>query len=107
MEKISKTAAIKVARKAVGQIIRRSNSDYVFYAPYYDHKPAGPSVELQACTYTAAKAKRTQKTADVALALMGHSKAVVFVGEDANNVQELVNAGIVQAAAGYPLYIPF
>lgn len=99
---LSKTAAIKAARKAVGHINRRSGTDYVFYAPYHDAQPAGPSTELQANTYPQAVQRRTQKVADVALALMGHSRAFVFAGEDGTTVEQLVATGIAQAAQGYP-----
>lgn len=99
---ISKTAAIKAARHAVGSIIRRSSTDYVIYAPYYDADPSGPSTELKASTYPQARQRRTQKVADVALALMGHQKAVVTVGEDGDTVEQLIAAGIEQARQGYP-----
>lgn len=99
---LSKTAAIKSSRKAVGHIIRRSNTDYVFYAPYYNSDLAGPSTELQASSYPQALLRRTQKIADIALKQMGHSRAVVFAGEDGTTVEQLVAAGIAQAAQGYP-----
>lgn len=98
----SKTAAIKAARRAVGDINRRSSTDYVIYAPYYDADPSGPSTELQANSYPQALQRRTQKVADVALALMGHQRAMVIVGEDGNTVEQLVAAGIEQARQGYP-----
>ncbi len=99
---LSKTAAIKAARKAVGQITRRGQHDYVIYAPYYDAQPDGASTELKASTYPQAVQRRTQKVADVALALMGHSRAMVEAGEDGATVEQLVAIGIAQAAQGYP-----
>lgn len=101
---MSKTAAIKAARKAVGHIIRRSSSDYVIYAPYYDAQLDGPSTELQANTYPQAMLRRTQKVADVALEQMGHGRAVVFAGEDGTTVEQLVAAGIKQATQSYPYH---
>jgi len=98
---MSKIAAIKAARKAVGHIIRRSSSDYVIYAPYYNAQPVGPSTELQASSFPQAVLRRTQKNADVALALMGHDRALVQAGEDGTTVEQLVAAGIKQAAQGY------
>lgn len=99
---LSETAAIKAARRAVGSIIRRGQFDYVIYAPYYDADPAGPSTELQANTYPRARQCRTQKVANIALALMGHQRAMVIVGDDGDTVEQLVKAGIEQARKGYP-----
>jgi hypothetical protein len=99
---LSKTAAIKAARKAVGSIIRRSNTDYVFYAPYYNGDLTGPTTELKASSYPQAVLRRTQKIADIALEQMGHGRAVVEAGENGTTVEQLVAAGIAQAAQGYP-----
>lgn len=99
---LSKTAAIKAARKAVGDINRRSNTDYVIYAPYYDDQPSGPSTELRASSYPQALLRRSQKIANVALALMGHDRSVVEAGQHGTTVEQLVAAGIAQAANGYP-----
>lgn len=101
---ITKTSAIKAARRAVGDIIRRSSTDYVFFAPYNEADLSGPSTEIQAGTYAAARERRTQKVADVALALMGHGRSIVYVGEDGATVDQLVSCGIRQASAGYPRY---
>lgn len=65
----TKTEALRQARIAVGQIHRRSSTDYVFYAPYYSSRPDGPSTESQHDSYPKARLARTESVADVALAL--------------------------------------
>lgn len=99
---LSKTAAIKAARKAVGSIHRRSSTDYVIYAPYYNDQPSGPSTEIRACSYPEALLRRSQKIADIALDLMGHRRAAVEAGHHGTTVEQLVAEGLDQAANGYP-----
>lgn len=93
----SKTAAIREARRAVSTPTRRSSTDYVVYAPYYDAQPDGPSTELQASSYPKALAMRSRKCACVALALMGKlDEEAVYAIEymDGGNVDALVAAGL-------------
>lgn len=88
---ISKTAALKAARKAVGQINRRSATDYVFYARHGE--------EIQATSYPEALARRAEKVAYVALELMGYRDVCLRHGEmeDGTTAAALVKAGIAQA----------
>jgi hypothetical protein len=67
---LSKTAALKVANEAVGQIHRQSRTSYWLIAPYYDDKPNGPGTELRADSYPKAQGMRTRAVCRVALALM-------------------------------------
>lgn len=75
---MSKTRAMREARRCVGGIIRRSRTDYVYFAPYYATKPSGPSTECQADSYPKAVASRSRHVAEIALVLMGYS------GQDAS-----------------------
>lgn len=68
---MSKTTAIAMARRAVGQIHRRSNTDYVYYKPYYPNRPDGPSSESQHSDYWKACAARRSSIAWVAIEAMG------------------------------------
>jgi hypothetical protein len=97
---MSKTAAIAEARTRVSKPHRRSATDYVIYAPYCDSRPKGPSTELQSDSYPKALARRTEKVAYVALALMGVSLDGVHLdaGIAGSTVNELVANGIAQAA---------
>lgn len=97
---MSKTAAIAEARTCVSKPHRRSATDYVVYAPYYDNKPSGPSTELQSDSYSKALARRTEKVAYVALAAMGIDTVGVFLeaSRDRSTIESLVAAGIAQAA---------
>lgn len=71
MTTISKTAAIREARRAVGQPIRVSSTSYVVYGPYRRNEPSGPSTEHNYDSYTKAALGRAVWVAEVALALMG------------------------------------
>lgn len=69
---MSKTAAIRAARHAVGQPVGRGTSWQV-YGPYYstENGLSGPSTSINADSYTSARAKRTQWVCSLALRLMG------------------------------------
>lgn len=71
MTTISKTAALREARAAVGSIIRRGPTDYVVYGPWRTDKPWGPSTEMRRGTYPAAVIMRTHWIVSIALALLG------------------------------------
>jgi len=68
---ISKTQAIKAARKFVSNCKRISSTNYIVYGPFDVHNPSGPTTEHQADSYTKALADRTQWVARIALAMMG------------------------------------
>jgi hypothetical protein len=99
---LTKNAAIKIARASVGAINRRSSTEYVIYAPYYDAQPRGPTTELRAGSYPMAFARRTQKIADIALALLCKDRGIdpadarVEAGYHGTTVEALVAAGIAQ-----------
>lgn len=67
---MSKTAALKLAQRAVGDIHRCSSSSYVFYAPYYNDAPDGPINEIQRCTYWQTLDLRKRRVASLALSQM-------------------------------------
>lgn len=99
---MTKTAAIAEARTCVSKPHRRSATDYVIYAPYYDDKPSGPSTELQADSYTKALARRTEKVAYIALAIMGVDTGRIHLEAgrgDGATIESLVADGLEQAAA--------
>lgn len=76
---LSKTAAIKTARKAIGHPIGHGTS-WSIYGPYTSSPDGlrGPSTEVHADSYWSARAKRAQWVAYLALRLMG------WTGEDAD-----------------------
>ena len=65
---LSKTQALKEARRYVGEIIRQSSTSYVFYTPYAE--PGGPTTEVRANSYWQAREYRTSYLVSVALSLM-------------------------------------
>jgi len=67
---MSKTAALAMARKAVGDVHRRSSTSYTVYGPYRANKPDGPSTEMQKSSFPAAAAMRAHWVAEVALYAM-------------------------------------
>jgi hypothetical protein len=96
---MNKTAAIRKARSCVSLPQRRSSTDYVVYAPYYDSQPNGPSTEMQFDSYGRAAAVRAEKVACIALALMGvDTSEVYFDGwRHGGSVGALVAEGLRQA----------
>lgn len=68
---LSRTAAMREARASVTPIMRRSPTDYIYYAPWRYCEPHGASTEVQANNYWMARAMRSRSVASVALALMG------------------------------------
>lgn len=98
---LSKTAAIKKARKVVGHLMRRDGGDYVFYTPYKKSDIEGPDTEVSASTYPLIIARRTQCVADVALALMGYRDVLVEAGRDGATVKGLVGAGVRKTGSAY------
>ena len=65
---LSKTAALKQARRYVGEIIRQSSTSYVFYGPYAE--PGGPTTEYRANSYWQARSERTKAVVHTAIELM-------------------------------------
>ena len=99
----SKTAAIREARNTVSMPTRRSSTDYVVYAPYYDVQPDGPYTELQASSYPKAVAMRSRKCACIALALMGKlDDEAIYAIEymESGSVGALVAAGLAAYGTG-------
>lgn len=102
---ISKTAAIRQARRVVSMPVRRSSTDYVVYAPYYDAQPDGPGTELQAASYPMILAMRTRKCACVALSIMGRmdeeaASAIYHMEGESLGVEALVAAGLAAYGTG-------
>lgn len=64
----AKTAAIKLAQKETGKPIRRSATDWVFYAPY---EVGGYDSEIRETSYKHAIKKRAGWVAELALRAMG------------------------------------
>ena len=71
-EKLSMTAAVKMARKVVSQPESRGLYGYSVYGPYRDHEPRGIRTESQYVSYWAARQGRTAWCASVALCAMGY-----------------------------------
>lgn len=69
---MSKTAAIKAARQAVGQPCGRGTS-WQIYGPYYSTAEGlrGPTTSINADSYWSARAKRSHWVASLSLCLMG------------------------------------
>lgn len=74
--KMSKTAAIKIARDAVSQPIGNRTS-WMLIGPYRANDIEGPTTEINADSYWSALAKRTKWVAFIALVLMGYDAADV------------------------------
>jgi len=68
--KMSKTAALAAASRAVGAPVGERTSWQVI-GPYRDTDIDGPSTTASASSYTQARAIRTRWVAQIALALMG------------------------------------
>ena len=101
---MSKTKAIKAARRSVGGIYRSSRTDYRFTAPYDYRDLSGPCEDIQSSDWFQAQAKRRAALARIALVLMGHDRSVIDPWQDGTTVAEMVDAGIAQAARGYPYH---
>lgn len=66
---MSPTTAVRKSRREHSDIIRRSRTDFVFYAP------AGhASIEVQRSDYFKARAARTARVASYALRLLGFDR---------------------------------
>lgn len=99
-ETMSKTAAIRAARRAVTGIARRSSTEYVYYAPFYPDQPHGPSTECKSDSYWRARGTRSRTIAGIALHLMGYSdEAIYAAGEsDGGSVEDIVNETIARVS---------
>jgi hypothetical protein len=91
---MSKTAAIKAAREHVGQIVRRSSTDFTFVGPYRTAEPAGPRTDINASTYPKAQIKRRQLIAAVALHLMGRDPRWVWAQEEPGSLEQIIDEAI-------------
>jgi hypothetical protein len=107
---LSKTAAIREARRAVGRPIRVSSTSYQVYGPYRASEPNGPSTQHNYDSYPKALAGRTVWVARVAVALMGRltddaSMAIEWAAEDRRGdpltVESLVEEGLAAADFGH------
>lgn len=99
---LSKSTAIRAARRAVGQPIRISSTSYVVYGPYNADEPNGPSTEQNYDSYWKARAGRAEWVARVAVALMGRLSvdagyAIDWAANDhrsGHDIESLVEAGL-------------
>ena len=100
---LSKTAAIREARRAVGRPIRVSSTSYQVYGPYRASEPEGPSTQQSYDSYPKAALGRAVWVAEVALAMMGRLTdeahwAIEESAQDhyhsAHDVASLVEAGL-------------
>lgn len=101
MTNLSKTTAMKLASRVVGTPSRRSQTEFVFYAPHNSAKPEGPDTEITSSSWAGILARRTEKMAYVALAAMGVDLKNVMLEADQwgreNTVSRLIDEGIKQA----------
>lgn len=70
---MSKTEALKIARKAIYAAPR--GKGWAVIGPWWDNQPDGPITERPANDYWDARAKRTRWVARMALGLMGWDEA--------------------------------
>lgn len=86
MTTISKTAAIKLARIVVGDIIRCSPTEYLFCAPYYFTQPNGPRCDVRSGEYSQARRMRSSRMAVIAAyAMTGDSDIAMHAGNVVDN----------------------
>lgn len=94
---MSKTAAIKAARNAVGSPCGRGTSWQV-YGPYYSTEEGlrGPSCSANADSYWKARAVRTRWVASLALQLMGwNSESAEWEIQDATgSVDDIISGAL-------------
>lgn len=98
---LSRTAAIREARRIVSPPARRSATDFIVYGPRDDGDPHGQRAAIRADGCHKAAAARTRWVARVALALMGRLDAAarsVIEHEShsghSNRVEDLVAAAL-------------
>lgn len=72
-QKMSKTAALKVARGAHGPIFKKGFG-HSFTAPWKTSDPDGPCVEVDHVSHWAARENRAKRVACMALELMGYDQ---------------------------------
>lgn len=99
---ISKTAAIRKARLAVGSPIRASSTCYFVLGPHRVTEPDGPTTQTDYDSIKKARRARAAWVAYVALALMGRltedARYAIDRAESdpyaAHDVESLVDAGL-------------
>lgn len=94
MTKMSKTAALKSASKAVSGVIRTGSCSYVIYGPYRLDDISGPSTEQQDYSYPRAQNRRAKWVAEIALVLMGHKPEDFDLYEIAGSAKDRVEHAI-------------
>lgn len=72
-DKLSMSAAIKLAGKSVSEPQKRGKYGFSVYGPFHSDKPHGIRTESQYPSYVAARKGRTAWCAHVALCAMGYS----------------------------------
>jgi len=96
---MSKTAAIKAARNAVGAPVGRGTSWQV-YGPYYSTEDGlrGPSTSANADSYWKARSVRTHWVASLALSLMGwDSESIEWETHDATgSIDEIIENALAR-----------
>lgn len=105
---VSKTAAIREARRHVSAPVRQSPTSYVVYAPYRATQPTGARTELVADSRPKIVARRAEAVARVALALMGRLSddaeyAIERVLDDIyadHSAEALIAAGLAASGGG-------
>jgi hypothetical protein len=95
METMSKTAALKEARRLVS--ISGSGTSWQIYGPYRDTDLSGPSTSSSATDYWKARARRAKWVASIAATLMGLDSDAVehhhfMTGEE--RIEALLDAAI-------------
>lgn len=102
MNAMSKTAALKAARNAVGTPCGRGTSWQV-YGPYYSTAAGlrGPSTSVNADSYPKAAAMRAHWVASLALSLMGYDgdDAECAIYDDTGSAADLLNSAISRLTA--------
>lgn len=92
---MSKTAAIKAARKAVSAPIRHDSTSYSLIGPWDWSELRGPTTEKTATSYEDALSKRARWVASIALSLMGKMDdegvaAYAIFDSDEKSVESLI-----------------
>lgn len=103
--KMSKTAAIQATRNAVA-ICKSGRTSFHVYGPYRVDEPEGPTTEMTADSWWAARILATRWRAEVALCLMGvgSEDAVlsVYQASERNGIADiggLIDAALARCAA--------
>lgn len=83
MQRMSKTAALRIAAAAVSEPQRAGRGEWVVYSPYYPDNPKGPRSEHRCQAWWNARRVAMQEKVAVALAVMGLADRVL--GYDVHN----------------------